>query len=190
MTEPNQAESHQAKNMEIVLRAIISIHNNGQMFSDPFLLKTLGIAPKSLHIIRKKLLGMKIIEQDGKKYPNNEKLYRIINLKEAEKLLEIVSDITFQKFCDNEYGKYFANYKIHIPSEISIEYDKKLLNKNLPEIITRKQLLRNYCPICKRKTLRNYRKGQMSSSIDRQCRKCQINLLYRSYPALIQVEKY
>ena len=190
MTEPNQAESHQAKNMDTVLEEMILIHKNGKMFSDPLLIRKLGIAPKSLQRIRKLLLEMKIIENDGKRYPNNEKYYRIINLKKAEKKLEKTSEIILRKLDEKELGKHFANYGINIPSEIPIEFDKKLSNTNLPEKITRKSFLRDYCPVCKRKRLRKYTKGQMNSSIDKQCNRCHINFLYRFPPALIQAWKY
>ncbi len=190
MTELNQAESHQSRNMETVLEEIISIHKNGEMFSDPLLLRTLDIAPKSLQRIRKQLFGLKIIEKDDKRYTNNEKFYMITDLKKAEKKLKETSEMTSRKLNEELYGKYFANYKVYIPSEINIKFDKKIPNKNLPKVITRKEFLRDYCPVCKRKTLRSYIKGQRNSLIDKQCKRCHINFFYRFYPALIQAEKY
>ncbi len=190
MTELNQAESHQSRNMEYVLEEIISIHKNGEMFSDPLLLRTLDIAPKSLYRIKKQLLSLKIIEKDDKRYPNNEMFYRIIDLEKAEKKLERISEITSRKLSEEQWGKWFPNYKVHIPSEIDIQFGKKLSSKDLPEKTTRKLFLRDYCPVCKRKRLREHTKGQMNSSIEKQCKKCHINFTYRFPPGLIQALEY
>ncbi len=189
MTEPNQAESHQSHNLWYILDEMISLQKIGKKFSDLLLTKTLGISPRTVQRIRKQLLDSKIIQRDSKTYPNNEKFYKIIDLKKAEQKSERAWTLHMQN-SKEQTGKYYQKYGIRIPNEIPIEFEKKTQNiKNLKNVL-KKDFLNRICPICGTKTLRDYTKGQKKSLVDRRCNKCHFTFLYHYIPTSIQAVKY
>ena len=140
------------------------------------------MSPNTVRSIRKKLLAEDVIEHDNaKKLLNNEKIYKIQNIKKAKKLLKWNDEINDQNTATKILGKYYPNLDIRIQKQFHMRYYIKA-KKSLPEIYPRRLYLKKICPLCSRKSLRDFTHGKDFSPIDKKCRFCKCVFQYGQNP--------
>jgi len=187
--KPTQGESHQAESMKILLREMIELAKNGKGFSDNKLIKLSFMYPHTVRNIRKKLVEMKIIQQDlSQKLPNNEKVYRVYSIKQAEQLERINSELSDSNERRRSLGKYYKKYGIRVNHTFKMRYYPP--QKQAPETYPWKLYRKKMCPICSKKGLRDFKHGDEFSTIDKRCHYCKYTFQYgQNWEGVMYVRK-
>ena len=185
--KPTQGESHHAENMYRVLDAILKLAKGGKGVSDITLIRTGFFYSHTVRNIRKKLLNMKIIEQDlTQKPPNNEKVYKICSIKKARQLRELNWEISQGNTSKKILGKFYKRFGIRIKETFVMRYKQKP-KKLVPETYPGKLYRKKICPICSKKGLREFKHG---GPIDRRCHYCKYTFQYgQNFEGLMRAVK-
>jgi len=150
-------------------------------FSDVSVIEILkDYSPDTIRNIRKRLEKENIIVPLNlkKKFPKNEKFYKIKNLKKAAEVSDNFWTIIFQKEREKREGKYFKKFRQRVPKELTIKYETIPDTKyNRPEKYPRKSYLKKICPICNKK-LRESTKSKNYRPLDRKCFNCGFKFRY------------
>jgi len=180
--KPTQGESHQAENMYWFLKEILELADKGEQFSEKKLIEANFTTSNTVRNVHKKLLEMNIIELDeSQKLLNNEKFYRIRNIKKTIKLLKWNNKIYEHNQATKIVGKYYPNLDIRIKEQFQMRYYLKS-QKSFPETYPRKLYLKKICPLCSRKSLRDFTHGSNVGPIDKRCRYCKCIFQYGQNP--------
>lgn len=151
-------------------------------FSDASMIRYLkkDFSSNTIRNIRKRLQNENLIApiKLEKKFPKNEKFYKIKNLKKAMKVKDYYWEIWFNKENKKERGKFYVKYNKRIPEELTISYETIPNSQfNKPEKFSRKLYLKKICPICKMK-MKEFMSSKNYGQLDRKCFNCGYKFRY------------
>jgi len=177
MSKPKQSESHLAMGMYHYLDCAIKAKINLEMdISDKFMTERLPhLRDKTVRRIRRRLEKFGILEKISTNQHNNEKLYRLTDLKKAHEL----SQHYFGIHIDKQEMKVLAlpNQSKIKSGFLIIKYKLKdqPLKPNQP--YPRQFYEDGICPSCNKPTLRDF-KHDADNDLDRKCFHCKITFYY------------
>lgn len=186
MDKPTRSESNQAKQLTEYIFLALRLQEQSGGFSDTDIHRLLSWHTKNTIIrIRKKLQDKGVITLDiNTKRPNNEKVYKIIDIEKAHEMLDDANIIELDKVESHSFTignqsfiKPFTNHENFI-----------VFRKNKSYFIFPKKIyFDGICPFDQTHKLRKFKHGKkgilfQSHEFDRKCFKCGCNFIFDSKP--------